>query len=46
METTTMGYIGLLGYILMLLRDTEKEKGNYHNGLHRDYRVCIGIIFG
>ena len=35
METTIMGYIGIIGYILGfilgLYRDNGKENGNYHN---------------
>ena len=44
METTIMGYIGIIGYILGFYRDNGKEKGNYYNGLYRDYRVYIGIL--
>ena len=35
METTTMGYIGI---IQGLYRDNGKENGNYYNGLFRDCR--------
>ena len=31
-----------LGYIH---RDTGEEHGKYYNGLHREYRVYIGVIF-
>ena len=30
-ETTIMGYIGIMGYILDLYRDNGKENGNYYN---------------
>ena len=46
METTIMGYIGIIGYILGLYWDNGKENGNYYNGLYRDYRGYIGVIFG
>ena len=29
METTIMGYIGIIGYMLVLYRDNGKENGNY-----------------
>ena len=44
METTIMGYMGIIGYILGFYRDNGKENGNYYNGLYRDYRVYIGIL--
>ena len=46
METTIMGYIGIIGYILGLYWDNGKENGNYYNGLYRDYRGYIGVILG
>ena len=30
METTILGYIGIIGYILGLYRDNGKENGNYY----------------
>ena len=38
METTTMGYIGIIGYILGLYGDNGKENGNYY--------IIIGYILG
>ena len=38
METTILGYIGILGYILGLYRDNGKENGNYYIGLYWDHR--------
>ena len=38
METTIMGYIGIIGTILGLYRDNGKENGNY--------RIIIGHILG
>ena len=35
METTIMGYTGIIGYMLGLYRDNGKENGNY-------YRVYMG----
>ena len=32
MKTTRMGYIWIIGYILVLYKDTGKEHGNYHLG--------------
>ena len=32
-ETTIMGYIGIIGYILGIYRDNGKENGNYYNGV-------------
>ena len=32
MKTTTMGYIGIIRYILGLYWDNGKENGNYYNG--------------
>ena len=32
METTIMGYIGIIGYILGSYWDSEKESGNYYLG--------------
>ena len=46
METTIMGYIGIIGTILGLYWDNGKENGNYYNGLYRDYRDYIGVILG
>ena len=31
METTIMGYIGIIGYILGFYRDNGKENGNYYS---------------
>ena len=45
METTIMGYIGIIGTILGLYWDNGKN-GNYYNGLYRDYRDYIGVILG
>ena len=45
METTIMGYIGIIGYILGYYWDNGRENGKYYNGLYRDYRVYIGVIF-
>ena len=38
METTIMGYIGIIGYILGFYRDNGKQNGNYYNilALSRD----------
>ena len=39
METTGIigrGYIRIIRYILGLHRETDKENGNYCNGLYRD----------
>ena len=45
METTIMGYMGIIGTILGLYRDDGKENGNYYNGLSRDYRdYIVGYI--
>ena len=38
METTIMGYIGIIGYMLGLYRDNGKENGNCYN--------IIGYILG
>ena len=46
METTIMGYMGIIGIIqglyrdivLVIKRENGKEHGNYYNGLCRDYR--------
>ena len=38
METTTMGYIGVLQGVY---KENGREHGNYYNGL---YRVYIGVI--
>ena len=46
METTIMGYLGIVGYILGYYWDNGKENGNYYNGLYRDYRVYVGVILG
>ena len=32
MKTTILGYIGIIGYILVLYKDTGKENGNYYLG--------------
>ena len=45
METTTMGYIGSIGYILGLYRgglykDNGKENGNYYLGF-RVWGLCL-----
>ena len=31
METTIMGYIGIIGYILVYYRDNGKGNGNYYS---------------
>ena len=31
METTMMGYVGIIGYILGLYGDNGKESGNYYS---------------
>ena len=46
METTIMGYIGIIGSIMGYYWDTGKEHGNYYNGLCRDYRVYVGVLLG
>ena len=33
LETTIMGHIGIIGYILGIYRDNGKENGNYYNGV-------------
>ena len=38
-------YWDYIGYILGLHKDNGKENGNYDNGLYRDYKVYIGVIF-
>ena len=39
METTIMGYIGVLGYILGLYWDNGKENGNYYLGFRVSSKV-------
>ena len=39
-----MGYIGIIGYMLVIYRDNGKEHGNYYNGLYRYCRVYVGVI--
>ena len=43
METTIVGYLGIMGYILGVLGDNGKEKGNYYN---RDISGYTGAIWG
>ena len=45
MEATIMVYIGIIRYILGLYGNNGKENGSYHNGLYRDYKVYIGVIW-
>ena len=44
METTFMGYIGIIGVILGLYGDNGKEHGNYHNVVGYIYNGYIGVI--
>ena len=37
METTIMGYIGIIGYMLGLYWDNGKENGNYYLGFRFGY---------
>ena len=41
METTVMGNIGIIGYILGLYRDNGQENAKYYNWL---YGVWVGVI--
>ena len=44
METTKMGYIGIIGYILGLYCENGKENGNYYPGQYSNNGCVISVM--